>query len=105
MPKLYISLIIPCYNEGQIFEKSVEKIIKELRKLGRNWEIIFVEDKGQDKTKKSVEKFIKSIPNAQAVFHRKNEGRGKSVADGIKIAKCEICGYLDVDLEVSEKYI
>jgi len=105
VPKLYISLIIPCYNEGQIFEKSVEKIIKELRKLGRNWEIIFVEDKGQDKTKKSVEKFIKSIPNAQAVFHRKNEGRGKSVADGIKIAKGEICGYLDVDLEVSEKYI
>ena len=105
MPKLYISLIIPCYNEGSTFEKSVEKIIKELRKLGRNWEIIFVEDKGQDKTKKSVEKFIKSIPNARAVFHRKNEGRGKSVADGIKIAKGEICGYLDVDLEVSEKYI
>ena len=40
-----------------------------------------------------------------AIYHSKNQGRGKSVADGIKTAKGEICGFLDVDLEVSADYI
>jgi|SRR3989344_6013747 len=105
MPKLYISLIIPCYNEGPTFEESVKKIINELKKLKKDWEIIFVEDKSNDKTKETVEKLVKRIKNARAIYHTKNQGRGKSVADGIKVARGKICGYLDVDLEVSEKYI
>jgi len=105
VPKLYISLIIPCYNEGSTFEKSVKQIITELKKLRKSWEIIFVDDKSTDKTRQAVEKLVKEIPQSKAIFHKKNEGRGKSVADGIKASKRTICGYLDVDLEVSEKYI
>ena len=115
MQKVDFSLILACYNEGTTFEKSVREIISVLNNLKRNWEIIFVEDKSTDETKKSVEKLAREIENAQlrqgyagqvrAIFHTKNEGRGKSVSDGIKAAKGIICGYLDVDLEVSASYI
>lgn len=103
--KFDFSLIIPCFNEGPTFESSVEKIIEELRKLKRNWEIIFVEDKSTDNTRSTIENLVTKIDNARAVYHSKNQGRGKSVSDGLKSATGNVCGYLDVDLEVSERYI
>ena len=105
MSTLELSIIIPCYNEGPTFTRSVLRIVKVLNQLKVPWEIIFVEDKSTDSTHKLVEKLTKKILQSRAIFHKKNEGRGKSVADGIKAAKGEICGYLDVDLEISENYI
>lgn len=113
--KIDLSIILACYNEGPTFEKSVLEIIKILKKTKKNWEIIFVEDKSSDETRKIVEKLVGKIKNsrrrsrfggqARAIFHKKNEGRGRSVADGIIAARGKICGYLDVDLEVSADYI
>jgi len=100
-----ITIIIPCYNEGPTFEESVDKIVRELKNLKENWEIIFVEDKSQDETKKSIERLVRLIKNSKTIYHKKNQGRGKSVADGIRKSMGEICGYLDVDLEVGAKYI
>ena len=105
MSKIHLSIIIPCYNEGPTFEDSVEKIVTVLKTQKKKWEMIFVEDKSVDDTKKTVEKLIQKYKNIRAIFHKKNEGRGKSVSDGIKTARGDICGYLDIDLEVSERYI
>src|SRR3989344_2388363 len=105
MPKVDLSIIIPCHNEGSIFEDSVEKIVAVLKTQKKKWEMIFVEDKSVDDTKKTVEKLTQKYKNIRAIFHKKNEGRGKSVSDGIKTARGDICGYLDVDLEVSQTYI
>ena len=105
MAKIDLSLVLACYNEGPTFEKSVSKIVNVLKKTARNWEIIFVEDKSTDETRETVEKISEKIKNCKTIYHRINQGRGKSVSDGIRTAKGEICGYLDVDLEVSENYI
>lgn len=103
--KVDISIIFPCYNEGPTLERSVDKIVKVLSGLGKRWEIIFVEDKSHDNTDKLVEKLTQKIPQSKAIFHKKNEGRGKSVSDGIRKCRGSICGFLDVDLEVSPEYI
>lgn len=99
------TLILPCYNEGDTFEKSVNKILAELKKYKRNWEIIFVEDKSTDDTKLTVEKFVQTNKNARAIFHKRNIGRGGSVTDGIIASKYQICGFMDVDCEVAPSYI
>lgn len=120
MTRVDLSIILACYNEGPTFEKSIKKIISVLGRIGKKWEIIFVEDKSIDGTKKSIEKFTKETKKSsrrhfdssqifggqvKAIYHKKNYGRGKSVSDGIIKASGEICGYLDVDLEVSADYI
>lgn len=104
-PKVGFSLILPCYNEGSTFEDSVQKIVSVLRGFKSPWEIIFVEDKSGDDTCASVKKFSKQIKNSRAIYHLKNEGRGKSVRDGILAAKGEVCGFIDVDCEISPTYI
>jgi len=105
MLKPEVSIVLSCYNEGPTLENSIQRVVSILKKQRWSWEIIFVEDKSTDETKKTVEKLTKKIPQSKAIFHKKNEGRGKSVADGIRKAKGAICGYLDVDLEVSADYI
>lgn len=122
MQKIYISIILACYNEGPTLEKSVNSIVRTLNKLGKNWEIVFVEDKSQDSTGETVKKLVTEINEsflriknsrrrqgfggqAKVIFHKKNEGRGRSVSDGIRASIGEVCGYLDVDLEVSPEYI
>src|SRR3972149_7908576 len=105
MSSVELSLILPCYNEGPTFEKSVWQVVSILKKIKRNWEIIFVEDKSTDETKKTIAKLLGQMKNSRAIFHEKNEGRGKSVVDGILASRGEICGFIDVDLEVSADYI
>ena len=105
MSKVALSLILPCYNEGPTFEKSVGLILKELKKNKRSWEIIFVEDRSRDDTKAAVEKLTRNIKNSRAIYHRKNEGRGKSVRDGIALSRGTICAFMDVDCEISPAFI
>lgn len=103
--KIDLSIILACYNEGPTFEKSVLEIVRVLKKIRKNWEIIFVEDKSDDDTRRTVERLSRKIKNSKAIYHKKNGGRGRSVSDGMLAARGKICGYLDVDLEVSADYI
>jgi len=105
MSVVQISLILTCFNEGPTFEKSVRQVVSVLEKTKKKREIVFVDDKSTDETKKTIEKLVGQIKNSKAIYHSKNQGRGKSVADGIRASRGKICGYLDVDLEVSPDYI
>lgn len=105
MKKVDVSIILACYNEGPTFEKSVAKIIKVLSSLKRRWEIIFVEDKSTDQTLEKIKSLLPTIGEAKLIAHNQNQGRGKSVSDGMLVSQGKICGYLDVDLEISADYI
>ncbi len=105
--KIDLSLVLACYNEQEIFDSSVKKIIDTLNRSGYGWEIIFVEDKSQDKTRELIKKALKKYArfNLSAYFHDQNRGRGKSVTDGFLRATGRYVGYIDIDLETSDTYI
>lgn len=102
-----LSLVIACYNEEEHLEHSFTKLIKVVSKKISSFEIIIVEDKSTDKTRDIIHKLINKYPSIKItlITHVKNEGRGKSIVDGIKAANGTIVGYLDIDLEVSPIYI
>lgn len=103
--KIYFSLILPVFNEGLIFEANIKSIYKILGKLKKSWEVIFVEDKSTDNTSANVQKLLPNLKNTQLIYHNNNQGRGKSISDGIKASRGSIVGFLDVDLEISASYI
>jgi|SRR3989344_618030 len=105
MLKPYFSLILALYNEGPTFEKSVKDIYKTLQKIKKPWEVIFVEDKSNDYTLKTIQGLLPGLKNCKLIQHKKNLGRGKTISDGLVASKGEIVGFLDVDLEVSANYI
>ncbi len=99
------SLILPCYNEESLFGDSVSQILKALSNSRLLFEIIFVDDNSRDSTAKLIAKTCRIQRNCRAIYHRKNIGRGRAVADGVRVAKGKIAGYIDIDLEVSAVYI
>lgn len=100
------SLILPCYNEEPIFENNVKHILKVLEQSTLNFEVIFVDDKSKDRTKKLIQKVCKLNPKkVRALYHEKNKGRGATVVDGILAANGVVVGYMDIDCEVSPIYI
>lgn len=107
MDKFDVSLVLPCYNEKEIFNDSVRRIVKTLSQTDYTWEIIFVEDKSTDTTADLIKKVLDKNPrlNLAAIFHPVNQGRGKSVMDGFYQAKGKFVGFIDIDLETGEWYL
>lgn len=105
MKRLLFSLILPVYNEGSILQENIAKIVLELKKYSYDYEIIFVEDRSTDGSTSNLRKILPGVRKSTAIFHDRNMGRGKSVMDGIRKSKGEIVGFIDIDLEISEKYI
>lgn len=100
MKKIDVSLILPCFNEHEVFEGSVAHIASVLSSSKYAYEIIFVDDMSVDNTKSLIKN-----TKYKAIFHTKNMGRGAAVRSGIKAARGKVVGYIDIDCEVSPVYI
>ncbi len=105
MIDLDVSIIIACYNEEDILEENVREIQRVMGQTIYSYELIFIDDASEDKTRDLIIEITKNNPNMQYYFHKKNIGRGGTVIDGIKMAKGKIVGFLDIDLEVHARYI
>lgn len=91
----WLSVVVPLYNEeGNVVELH-QKILTALQKLGRPFEIIFIDDGSRDGT---LERARNLTPLKLIVF-RKNFGQTAAFDAGIKAATGEIIITLDGDLQ------
>lgn len=106
MSKIELTLILPCYNEAEHFVTSVPQILNVLHSSKISYEVIFIDDKSTDSTKLLIKKFTSlEKNNSKAIYHRSNVGRGGTVAQGIKLARGKYVGFIDIDCEISPRYI
>jgi glycosyltransferase involved in cell wall biosynthesis len=103
--RLDLSLILPCYNEAEHIKKSLPRIISILDNYRYSYEVILIDDKSTDDTALLIQKLCAKNPRINTYFHKKNQGRGATVTEGIQIAKGDVAGFIDIDLEVSPEYI
>lgn len=92
---LYISVVVPAYNEeGAIFDLH-QKILFELKKINKAFEIIFVNDGSSDNTLK----LMKTLKPLKIINFRKNFGQTAALDAGFKLAKGKYIVALDADLQ------
>ncbi len=103
--KIELSIILACYNEMQILHKSIFELIEFLDNTKLNYEIIMIDDCSKDGTNKELPKLAKKYPQIKFYLHKKNIGRGGTVSEGLKLAKGQVIGFLDIDLETPPWYI
>lgn len=106
--KIDLSLVLACYNDAEYLEESIKEIFKTLDMTRLSYEIIFVYDCGTDNTLAVIDSIVekyKPEKRIKKIVHSKNEGRGRSVRDGIKISEGHVVGYIDVDLDVHPRHI
>ena len=102
-----LSLVVACYNEESILERSVGEIFQILDALRLNSEVIFVDDASFDGTSGVIDRILRENPKRELrkCEHAQNVGRGCTVSDGIRAARGRFVGFIDVDLEVHPRYI
>lgn len=97
MPTL--SYIIPAYNEEQNLEKIVEKVLKTTLPKKYKKELIIVNDKSKDGTKKIGEDLAKKYKEVTFYSNKKNMGKTQTVKKGILKSKGDHVVIQDADLE------
>ena len=102
-----LSLVLACYNEESILERSVREIFSVLDALRLTSEVIFVDDGSCDRTTGIIDDILSANPERELlkIQHPHNIGRGGTVSNGIRAARGRFVGFIDVDLEVQPRYI
>ncbi len=100
-----LSLVVACYNDGDYLEHSLQEIERVMAQTRYSFELILIDDCSPDGSAQVVKDAAMKRNNAQLVLHLHNVGRGGTVAEGMRIAKGNYVGFLDIDLEVHARYI
>lgn len=97
---MFLSVIIPVYNEEKVISSTLQRIISYLKKRDFDWEIICVDDGSSDNS----QPLIKNFSPVKILANNKNLGKGAAVKLGILAASGEWLLFLDADLstDISE---
>jgi len=95
--KIFLSVIIPCYNEEKNLKRGVlDEVDNYLSKQKFISEVIISDDESTDKSRDFVKKYIKKHPRFR-LLENKHAGKPFAVRSGIKVAKGEIVLFTDMD--------
>lgn len=94
---LFLSVVIPCYNEEENLKRGVLKEVADyLGKQKYSWEVIISDDGSSDKSKELARNFVKNQPGFLLLENR-HGGKPYAVWQGIKKARGEIVLFTDMD--------
>ena len=93
----YLSVIIPCYNEGKVIERNIVEIDKYLRGEKITYEILMIVDGSPDGTGDIVRSYQPEVKNLHIIENPKNRGKGYAVRQGLLKATGELRLFLDAD--------
>lgn len=103
MNQLDITFVIPVYNEADNLSLLYKEINESCSKLGKPYEIIFVDDGSQDESFIVLKKIQKEDSKVKVIKLRKNFGQTAALAAGFDHAKGDIIVTLDADLQNDPK--
>lgn len=98
---IFLSVIIPSYNEENRIIKTLESVAKFLSQQKYKSEVLVVSDGATDKTVEFAKSFSKKIPNLRVLENLENNGKGYATRQGILEAKGERRVFMDADNSTS----
>jgi len=95
---IYLSVVIPAFNEVGRIEKSIRIIEKFLTQAGYSYEIIVIDDGSEDRTWSILSELSEKSLHLIPYKNDKNEGKGYSVKRGVWLARGKFILFSDSDL-------
>jgi len=99
--KIYLSVVIPAYNEEKRLPKTLKEVDNYLRKQSYDYEIIVISDGSTDRTCEVVEGLKSQIAKLRLICEKINRGKGYGVKRGILEAIGEYRLFMDSDNSTS----
>ena len=90
-----LSVVIPVYNEARSVSELHAELLGVLNKLGKSFEIIFVDDGSTDSTFEAISK----LKPANVIRFTRNFGKSQALQAGFKAAKGDYIFTMDGDLQ------
>lgn len=94
-----VSVIIPCYNEEEVIEKTYEEVKNVMISNGYEYEIVFVNDGSKDRTLDILREISQKDENVVVVSFSRNFGHQPAVSAGIKHCSGDVAIIIDADLQ------
>ena len=96
---VYLTVVIPVYNERENISYLYENLNKVLPTLDKDYEVILIDDGSTDGTFNELVKIHEQNSNYKIVKFRKNFGQTPAMSAGFDYANGEIIITLDADLQ------
>src|SRR5689334_16839567 len=95
---VFISCIVPVYNEEAVIESFLKELSGYLAQLSKNYEIVVVNDGSKDAT---VEKVLSLSPeyHVKLLSLSRNFGKEAAMTAGLEYCKGEVAVLLDADFQ------
>ncbi|MFB3924693.1 MAG: glycosyltransferase [Syntrophales bacterium] len=93
-----VSVVIPVYNEEQVLSRLMERLRPVMERIGKKYEIIFVDDGSRDRSL-SILKGFTEHNHVKVVELTKNYGQHAAVFAGFSVAHGDIIITMDADLQ------
>ncbi|MCX5701648.1 MAG: glycosyltransferase family 2 protein [Candidatus Omnitrophica bacterium] len=94
-----LSIIIPVYNEAENLRLLHHKLIQALDNLGREYELIYVDDSSTDDSNKFLQEFEASNSKVKVIRLARNFGQTLAIQAGIDYSHGDIFILMDADLQ------
>lgn len=96
---IYLSVVVPLYNEAENVRRFYERLKPVLEKLGRPYEVILVDDGSTDGTFDLLRGLCGDEGRVRAVQFRRNFGQTAALAAGIDHSRGGVIVTMDGDLQ------
>lgn len=96
--EVMISVVIPVYNEEVSLSHLLERLRLVMQKMGKSYEIIFVDDGSRDNTLSILKSFL-IYPEVRVVELTRNYGQHAAIFSGFSVVRGDIVITLDADLQ------
>lgn len=105
MKDIYLSVIIPAYNEEERIKGTIMDIAGYLSGQDYSYEIIVVNDGSKDKTSEIVNELTQNIPLLKFIDNKENKGKGGVTKQGMLAAQGEYRLFVDADNAIKITHI
>jgi dolichyl-phosphate beta-glucosyltransferase len=103
MENIFLSVVIPAYNEEKNLAGTLTEINEYLSGKPFAWEVIAVDDGSKDSTVREAEAFAGRIKNFRLIKSSPNRGKGFALRKGMLEAAGEYVLFMDADNSTSIK--
>src|SRR6516165_10584715 len=92
-----ISIIVPVFNEAESLVELCQGVRRELIRLGRNWEIIFINDGSTDGSEEIMDHLADEDQRVRVIHFKRNSGQTAAMMAGFDYARGDVIVPLDGD--------
>ncbi|MFA6522811.1 MAG: glycosyltransferase family 2 protein [Candidatus Peribacteraceae bacterium] len=93
-----ISVVLPCYNEAAIIERTILQVINWMKEYNIHGEIIVVDDGSKDGSDKLIDSLHRQLNGKLTILHHAhNKGYGAALRTGCDAAKMDVIAFMDSD--------